>query len=96
MQKSILGSNFESKIRTRGEQGEGAKRVRTNFQIYDEFPTVKVEQVSQGEGFGKTKVDLKHQDKIPIVKVEQVKKKKSQNPNPKDDVRIRVIKKLYN
>jgi hypothetical protein len=61
---------------------------------------VKVEQVSQGEGSRKTKVDLKHWDKIPIVKVEQVKPKKqkeySQNPNLKNDVRIRVVKKLYN
>jgi hypothetical protein len=31
------------------EQEMDLKKVETNFQIYDEFPTVKVEQVSQGE-----------------------------------------------
>ncbi len=60
--KSILDSNSESKTGTRWGrgQGEGSKRVRTNFQIYHGFPTVKMEHILQGEGFEKTKVDLKH------------------------------------
>ncbi len=38
--KSILDSNSESKTGTRWGrgQGEGSKRVRTNFQIYHGFP----------------------------------------------------------
>jgi hypothetical protein len=71
-------------VNVKVEQEKGSKRVRTNFQIYD--------------GFLASKVVLKHQDKIPIVKVEQVKHIYiyiSQNPYLKDDVGIRVIKKLY-
>jgi len=46
--------------------------VGTNLQIYDGFPSVKVEQVSQGEGSTRIRVDFKHTNQIPIVKVEQV------------------------
>ncbi len=54
------------------KQGKGSKKVGTNLQIYDGFPSVKVEQVSQGEGCTRIRVDFKHTNQIPIVKVEQV------------------------
>jgi len=66
--------------------------VRTNFQIYDGFPTVKVEQVeqvSQGEWSRKAKVDLKHRNKNQSETSKTQKKRNSQNPNLKDDVGLK-------
>jgi len=58
------------------EQGKGSKKVGTNLQIYDGFPSVKVEQVSQGEGSKRIGVDFKHTYQIPIVKVKQIEPRK--------------------
>jgi hypothetical protein len=63
--------------------------VRTNFQIYDGFPTLKVEQVSQGEWSRKAKVDLKHRNKNQSGTSKTQKKRNSQNPNLKDDVGLK-------
>lgn len=47
--------------------------MRTNLQIYDGLPIVKVEQISQGEGYVRVVLDLKHTNNILTVKVEQIK-----------------------
>jgi hypothetical protein len=65
-----ISLDFYMKIKQK--QGKGSKKVGTNLQIYDGFPSVKLEQVSQGEGFTRIRVDFKHTNQIPTVKVEQV------------------------
>ncbi len=69
--------------------------MRTNLQIYDGLPIVKVEQISQGEGYVRVVLDLKHTNNILTVKVEQIRHKKRkanlQNPDLKDNVRIIII-----
>jgi hypothetical protein len=69
--------------------------MRTDLQICDGFPVVKVEQISQGEEYVRVGVDLKHTNKILTVKMEQIKHKKRmvdlQNPDLKANVRIIII-----